>query len=167
MLPAVVVLEPEVDLDEGTPLGPLRLADEMHPRFVRRPVGFARITRDAGADNIFPRRRATPIARNDVVEIQIFAIKLAAAELAGVLVALENVVPGELHFLLWQAIEQHQQDHSWNADPERNRMNTFRMRLLLRKIVPLVEIEGLEGAVIVVHHHLGAAFEQERQSSLG
>ena len=167
MFPAVVMLEPEVDLHEGPPLGPLRLADEMHPGFARRPVGFARITRDAGTDNIFPRGRPAPIARNDMVEIQIFAIKLAAAELAGVLVALENIVPRELHFLLRQAIEQDQQDHPWNADPERNRVNTFRMRLLLRKVVPFVEIEGLKRAVIVVHHDLGAPFEKERQSSLG
>lgn len=118
MFPAVVMLEPEVDLDEWPPFGPLRLADEMHARFARRPIGFPCITRDTRADDILPCRGSTPIARDHVIEVQIFAIELAAAELAGVLVALENVVPCEFHFLLRQAIEQHQQDHPGNANPE-------------------------------------------------
>ena len=36
--------------------------------------------------------------------------KIFAAVLAGVLVALENVVPGELDFLLWQTIKDQQQN---------------------------------------------------------
>ena len=167
MFPAVVMLEPEVDLHEGTPLRPLWLADEMHPGFAWRPVGLPRITRDAGADDIFPCRRPAPIPRNDVVEIQIFAIELAPAELAGVLVALENVVACELHFFLREAIKEQQQNHPWDPDAEGDRVNAFWMRLLLRKVVPLVEIVSLEGAIIVVENYLSASFEQQRERPAG
>ena len=75
-------------------------------RFLRQPVAFARITFDARTDHVFPSCRSSAIARNHVVEIQIAAFENLAAILAGVLVALENVVPGKLHLFLWQPIEQ-------------------------------------------------------------
>src|SRR5881296_4106541 len=116
MLPTVVVLQADVDLHERPPLRPLRLADQMHPRFGRRPVRLLSITAHARTDDIFPRGRTTAIARDDVVEIQVFAIEFPAAILAHIAVALENIVAGELDLFLWHAVKEHQQDDAGNTD---------------------------------------------------
>src|SRR5262245_57621191 len=118
MFPAFVMLEAEVDLHEGTPLGPLRFADQMHAGLQRRAVGLARVAAHAGANDVFPRCWAAAVAGNDVVEVQVLALEDVATILAGVAVALENVVPRELHFLLRQAIENDEQDDARNPDAE-------------------------------------------------
>src|SRR5688572_29712641 len=104
MLPAIVILRPEVDLDKRTPLGPLRFADEMHVRLERGAIGLLRIARNAGAHNILPGGRAAAVPRDHMVEIQVLAFKDLPAILAGVLVALEDIVARELYFLLRHAI---------------------------------------------------------------
>jgi hypothetical protein len=116
MLPIVVVVDPEIDLEKRTPLRPLRLADEVQSRFVRSAIGFPGITFDAGANNIFPGCRAAPVTWNDMVEIQIFAFENTAAVLAGIPVTLENIVPGEFYFLLGKAIKQQEHNHPRDTD---------------------------------------------------
>ena len=64
VFPTVVLVEREIDLQEGTPLRPLGLANETHSSFLRRPVRLERVALDAGADDVLPRRRATPITRD-------------------------------------------------------------------------------------------------------
>ena len=144
MLPAIVILRPEIDLDERTPLRPLRFADEMHVRFQRRAIRLPGIARNARAHNVLPRRRAAPVPRDHMVQIQILPFKYLPAILAGVLVAFEDIVSRELHFFLRHAIEQHQHDHSRNPDAKRNGVNAFRVRLRLGNIVPLLEIVSLK-----------------------
>ena len=118
MFPTVVMVQAEVDLDEGPPFGAFGFADEMHGGFLRRMVGLARVAGDAGADNIFPGRGAATIARDDVVEVQIFAIENLAAILAGVVIALENIMTCEFDFLLGQAVKNHEQNDAGNANSE-------------------------------------------------
>ena len=77
----------------------------MHVCFLWKPIAFARITGDARADDVLPCRRPSPITRHHVIEIQFAALKNLAAILAGVLVALENIVARELHFLFRETIE--------------------------------------------------------------
>ena len=69
VFPTVVLLESQVDLHEGPPLRSLGFADEMHPRFQRRAVRLPGVTRDAGANNVFPGCRPTAIAWDDVVKV--------------------------------------------------------------------------------------------------
>src|ERR1043166_9534615 len=118
MLPAFVVLEAKIDLHELTPLGPLGFADQMHASLGGRAVGLARIAPDAGTDNVFPRGRTSPVSRDDMIQVEILPFENFAAILASVAVPLENVVPGELDFLLGQPIEEHQQNDPRNADFE-------------------------------------------------
>lgn len=80
------------------------------------------------------------MTRYHVVEIQVLAIKNLAAVLARISVPLEDVMPGELNFLLGQTIEQDQKDDARNTNFKRDRVNAFGMRLLFRKILPLAEI---------------------------
>ena len=106
VFPAFMLLKAEVHLDERTPLRSFGLADEMHARFVRGAIGLSCITGDAGTNNVLPRRRASSIPRDDMIEIQILAVEAAPAVLARVAVAFENVMPRELDLLLRHPIEQ-------------------------------------------------------------
>lgn len=167
MLPAFVMVHAKIDLHEGTPLGPPRFANEVHARFLRRVVRLASIAGDAGADNVLPSRRAAAIAGDDMVEIQIFAIKDLAAILAGVVVPLENIMTRELDFFLRQPVEHHQQDDAWHANLERDGMDALRMRVLLGEILPLIEAESLERTVVSTEDSLGVAFEEQSESAAG
>ena len=110
VLPAIVLMQAEVDLDKWPPLWPFRFANEMHARLLRRAIRFERIAFDAGANNIFPGRRPAAVARNNMIEIKIVAIEGLPAVLAHVLVTLENVVPCELDLFFRQMVVDHQQD---------------------------------------------------------
>jgi len=133
----------------------------MQSSLLRRAIGLLRIALDAGAHNIFPRRWTAAVARDHVIQIQVPAIKDLAAILAGIVVALENVVTGKFHFLLRHAIEKTEQNHPRHANAERNRVNAFRMRLLIGKIVPLREIVGLKRSIGIIKHDLGVAFKKQ------
>src|SRR5437764_15257617 len=100
----------------------------MHSRLMGSPVGLDCITFDTRTDDIFPGRRSATVARDDVVQVQVFAIKLVATILARVLVPLEDIVPGKLDLLLRQAIEQHQQNHSRDANSKGDGVNALGMR---------------------------------------
>lgn len=167
MLPAIVILRPEIDLDKRPPFRPLGFADKMHPRLRWRPVCLARITRNAGANNIFPGRWSATIARHHMVEIQIFAIEKLPAILAGILVPLEDIMPGELHFFLRHSVEQHQDDHPGHTNLERHCGDTFRMRLFLGDIVPFLEVIGLERPIFSVQNYLCMALKKQSKSAPG
>src|SRR5436190_9614538 len=99
MSPTFVLRRRKSNMHKWTPLGPLRFADKMHVRFLRQPIAFACIARDARADHIFPGRRSTSFAWHNMIEIQLVSLKNFTAILTRVLVALEDVVTRELHFL--------------------------------------------------------------------
>jgi len=60
-----------------------------------------------------------------VIQIELAAIEQLAAVLAGVLVTLEYVVPGEFYFFLREPIEYEQHDHPRDANLERNGRDHF------------------------------------------
>ena len=128
MPPAFVLRRGEGDVQEWPPLRPLRFADQYHLNFLRAAIAFARVTRNARANHVFPRRRSAAIARHHVIEIQIVAIKSHAAVLAGILVALENIVARKLHFLLRKPIEKEEHDHARHADLPRDRLDELVIR---------------------------------------
>ena len=164
MLPAIVVLHSEVDLDERTPLRPLRFSDEVHVGFQWSPIRLFGITRNAGTDDVFPGSGSTPVAGDDVVEVQIFPFEDLPTVLAGVLVALENIVARKLDLLLGHSVEKHQNDYARNADAEGDGMDALRMGLCLGNIVPFLEIVGLKGAVFGVQDDLSMTFEEQSES---
>src|SRR5207237_8694256 len=99
VLPEIVLRRGKSDVDEGTPFWPLLLADQAHVRFAREPVAFARTTRNARANHVLPRGRPSAIARPVVIEIEFAASESRAAGVAGMLVAVENGVPGKCQSL--------------------------------------------------------------------
>ena len=77
--------------------------DEVQASLLGGAIGFASIAWDAGTDNVLPGGGTAPIARDDVVQIEIVAVEKFTAILTGVSVAFEDIMTGELHFLFGQA----------------------------------------------------------------
>jgi len=148
MLPAFLELEAEVHLDERPPSRSLWLPYEVHSGFLGGAIGLARVAFNARADNVFPRCRPSPIARNNMVKVQVFPIKNAPAILAGVLVALEDVVARELDLFLRQAIKHEQKNHLRDSDSERNCVDAGFTVAVAGKMPPLSETVRLKRAVL-------------------
>src|SRR5881227_3593511 len=140
MLPEVVLRRGKSDLDERPPFWPFGSTDQAHVRFTRQPIAFARVARNARANHILPRCCSTAVARHDVIEIELAAVKNLAAVLAGVLVALEDVVPGKFHFLLWKPIENQKHNHPRDTNLKRNRGDYLVIRSVCRQVTPAFEI---------------------------
>jgi hypothetical protein len=161
MLPTVVIGVPKVDLNERTPFRAFGFADQVHAGLERGPVCLAGITLDAGANDIFPGGGAAAIARDNVVQIEVFSVENFAAILAGVLVPLENVMAGEFHFLLGHAVEEREHNDARHTNFEGDGVNALGMGLFLRKIVPFLEIISLEGTVWSVEDDLRMALKEQ------
>ena len=132
----------ERDLNKRTPLRTLGLSDQRHLRLARQSIALARITWNTRAHHIFPGGGSATVAWHDVVKVQIVAIEKMTAVLAGVLVPLENVVPGKFDLLLGKSIEKEQHDDTRNANLERNRRDQFMIGSIGRKISPAFKIVG-------------------------
>ena len=167
MFPTIVPMQREVDLHERTPFRALRFADEIHAGFSGSAVGLACVAHDAGADDVLPRRWSATVARNNVVEIQILSVENLAAILAGVFIALKNVVPGEFHFFFRQPVIHKQQNNSRHADAERNRVNGFIVWRISGKITPFGKIERAERTVRVFGDDLCLALKEKRERAAG
>ena len=75
VLPEIMLGNNKGNLHEWPPLWSLRFADQAHVRFTRKPVAFARIARDAGANHVFPSRGPAAVARDDVIQIKVTPIE--------------------------------------------------------------------------------------------
>src|SRR6266508_3832354 len=138
VFPQVVLRSGKRNLHKWPPLRPLRFADQAHVRFTREPVAFARITWDARANDVLPRRHPASVARHDMIEVEFAAVKNLAAVLAGVLVPLEHVVPGKFHFLLRKPVENQKHNHTRDTNLERNRRDYF----VVRRVCRIYQREG-------------------------
>ena len=167
MFPAIVLVQAEIDLHERSPLRSLRFADQMHPGLLRGVVCFDRITLDAGANDILPGSWTSTVPWDDVIKIQILAVENAAAVLAGILVALENIVPGKLDLFLGQMVIDHKEDDPGDPDAKRDGGHRLRVGLLLGQIVPLGETEGLERTVDAIEDSLCMALKEQGQCTAG
>ena len=125
VLPQVVLRRGKRNLDERPPFWPLGFADETHVRFARKPVALACIAGDARANHVFPCGRASAIARHDVIQIEFASIENLTAVLAGVLVALKDIVARKLYLLLWKPVENQQHNHPRDTNLKRNGRDHF------------------------------------------
>ncbi len=132
VLPKIVLRRGKGNLDERPPFWPFGFADQAHVRFARKPIAFACIAGDARTNHVFPRCSPSPIARHDVIEIKFASIEDLTAVLAGVFVALEDIVTRKLYLLLWKPIEHQQHNHPWDTDFERDGCNYLVLRRVRR-----------------------------------
>ena len=167
MFPTVVPGQGKADLHEGSPFGSFGLANEMQPGLLRGAVGLAGVALNAGTHNVFPRSRPAAVSWGHVIKVQILAVKNLAAVLAGVFIALKNIVTRELHLFFGQAIIDQQQDDSWHPDAEGDGMDEFVVRGRFRQIAPFVEIESAERAILAADDGLGLSLKKERQGAAG
>jgi hypothetical protein len=133
-------------------------------RFTREPIALARIATDARAHHVLPRGCSSAITRHDVIQIEFAAVERLAAVLAGVLIALEHVVPGKLDFLLWKPIEHQKHNHPRDTNLERNRRDDFVIRRVGRQIAPAFEIVRHEIVRRIGGHNVGVTgiYQRER-----
>ena len=167
MPPAFVLRRGKRNLDEWPPLGPLRFTDQVHVRFLRKSVAFACIARNTRANHVFPGCHSAAIARHNVVEIQIIAIKNLTAILACILVALEDVVTRELYFLFRQPIEKEQNDHARHANLPRDRRDHLVFRRGRGKIAPALKIVRHEIIGFIRRNNMGMACVNQRKRAPG
>ncbi len=140
VLPEIVLWSRERNLDERPPFWPLRFTDQTHVRFARKAVALAGIAGDARANHVFPSRHSSPVTRHNMIQIEFASIESLAAVLAGILVALEDIVASKLYFLFRKPIEHQQYDHPRNANLKRNRRDYVVVRRIRRQIAPAFEI---------------------------
>ena len=134
-------------------------------RFTRKPVAFARIARDAGANHVFPSRGPATVARYDVIQIKLAAIEELAAVLAGVLVSLKHVVSGEFHFLLRKPIKHKQHDHPRDLDLERDGRNHFMVGRVRGQIAPTFEVVRRKVVRVIRRNNLGLPCVYQRKGA--
>ena len=163
MPPAFVLRTAKSEVDERFPFGPFRLFDEVHVHLVMKAVSLSRITRNAGANNVFPSGQSTFIARNDVVEVKIFAIKDFAAVLAGVFVALEDVMPGKFDLFFRHAVEHHENDDARDADFEVDGVDHLFIGIALRNVPPTFKIMGGKVGARLCKDDLRLPLEKQRK----
>lgn len=102
-----------------------------------------------------------------MIEIQFLALENLAAVLAGIVVALEDVVACELYFLLGQPIEKKEDNHAWHADLPRNRCDHLVLGLGRgqRDIEPAREIMRREIVFVISCDNLGMALVKQGEST--
>ena len=119
VLPRLVAGMAQGELDEGMPPGLQGHPDELHPGLVREQAALSGIAPDTAADDVLPDGLPAPGEGDHVVQVQLGGGEPAAAVLAAVLVAEEDVLAREADLVPGQAIEMKQQDHPRNPHPER------------------------------------------------
>ena len=90
-----------------------------------------------------------------MIQIQIASIKDMPAILAGVVVALENVVPGELHFLLRQPIKKQKHNNARHADLPRDRRDHLVFGPGGGKIAPAIKVVCEKIVLLIGWNDLG------------
>lgn len=73
---------------------------------MRKAVAFACVARDAGADDIFPGGLPTAVAGEDMVNIEMTAIKGVTAVLACVFIPLKDIVSCEFDFFFGKPVKE-------------------------------------------------------------
>lgn len=165
MLPEIVLGRSKRDLNKWPPFRPLGFTDQAHVRFTRKSVAFARVAGNTRANHVFPSRRPAPVAGHDMIQIKLAAVEELAAVLAGVLVSLKHVVPGEFYFLLRKPIEHKQHDHPRDPDLERDGGNHFMLGCVRGQIAPAFEIVRRKVGRVIRRNNLGVARVYERKGA--
>jgi hypothetical protein len=165
MFPRFIVTFAELKMKHGPPLRPLRFLQQFQTGFRGSAIALATVTRHAGTNDVFPRRFAPAVARNHVIQIKVFPIKFVTAILAGVVIALENIVARKLDLLLRHPVEEKKQDHLRHANGEGNRADHVRALVAAREAEPLIEGHGLERAAVRIDD-LRVALVKEHEGAL-
>jgi len=114
--PTVIHAAGKRNVHKGPPLGALRFLQQLHPCLVGETIAFSCVAWNARTDNILPVGLTSTILGQYMVDVQAAAVKDDSAVLACVLVPLEDIVAGELHFFLGQSVKKAKHDNSGHTD---------------------------------------------------
>ena len=165
LIHAATMVAAGVYMDERPPLRPLRFANQAHMRFARESITLARVAADARANHVLPRGRPSPVTRYDVIQIEFTTIENLATVLAGILVALEHVVPGKFYFLLRKPIKNEKHNHPRDTNLERNRSDDFVIRSVCRQVAPAFKIVRHEIVRLVRRNDVGVTCVNKRKGA--
>ena len=110
-------------MNKWAPAGTLWLLEQLHVGFVGQTVPFPCVAGDAGADHVFPRSLAATLPGHHMVEVKFLSVEAASAILAGVVVALVDVLPREFYLFARQAVEGTKDNDRGDSDLEANRVD--------------------------------------------
>ena len=102
-----------------------------------------------------------------MIEIQIVALKNLATILTGVLVALENVVTRELHFLFRETIKKKQHDYARHPNFPLNGRHHLVFRRSRGEIAPALKIVRHETVGFIRRNNMGMARVDQRKRAPG
>lgn len=100
-----------------------------------------------------------------MIQIKFVAIEQLAAVLAGVLVSLEYIMPGEFYFLLRKPVEHQQHNHPRDPDLERNGRDYFMVGRIRGKTAPAFEIVRRKVVCVIRRNNLGVPCVDERKGA--
>lgn len=116
------------EIDERPPTRTFWFFKQSHVGFVRKTIAFPGVAGDAGTHDVFPTRFSTALTWQDVVEVEVFAIKLTRTILTRVMIAFVDVLPRKFDLLARQAIEEQKDNDCRNSNVEAHRMYHFLAR---------------------------------------
>jgi hypothetical protein len=105
-----------------------------------KPVTFAGIAGNAGANNVLPCGLPSSIPRQYMVDIKAAAVKDDSAVLTGVPVPLEDVVPGEFDLLFRKPLEEAKHNDTRNPDLQGDGLQHPGFGIRVGKIPPTPKI---------------------------
>ena len=92
-----------------------RLLEQLHLCLNQQMIAFPTIAGVAARDQVFPCRRASTRAWDNVVQCQLTRREHYAAVLARVAVTQQNVLAGERAGLVWNSAVFQKPDHAWQV----------------------------------------------------
>lgn len=127
-----------------------RAAHKRHARFLGRSIGLDAVTAYATADNINPGGLPPLLSGNDVVYIQVLAVKCFITVLASVFITFKEVLPRQFDVLLRQLVKNRKQDNFGNGDPQGYRFDNLLFLSRVGGRAPFPKREGVEGVLFHV-----------------
>ena len=147
--------------EHGAPPRDAGLFEREHVGFSRKLVSLAGVATDAGADHVLPSRFTATMAGNDMVKVQLFEIMANAAVLAGVIIALIDVLPTEFHLLSRKLIIAGHHDDGRDAETVIDRVNHIRSLVFERNLQPGFRIVSVVEAIRIGMHDLSVPQKHE------
>jgi hypothetical protein len=165
LLPALVAVVGQMNVDDGVSLGPYGFCDQRHAGLIRRAAALAGVASRAGTNQIFPGRLAPGASRDDMVQRQFGRGIPLAAILAAVTVAGEDITTVKFDGRSRQAIIDQQPDDPRNGNVEmdgRDPVMFGRLEFLavLADLAPGLEVVVTVSSLLAVND-LGQVAEQK------
>lgn len=152
-------------MNKRAPTRAFGLLEQAHVGLVWEAVALTGVAGDATADNIFPSGLSASLAGKDMVEIEFVAVEGARTVLAGVFVALVDVLPSEFDFFTGQSVEKQKHNDRGHTDFEAHRLHHVLVWFGLGKVMPAGKVVGEVVVVLVAPDDVGVSLIKQSESA--